>query len=121
MKILRTAVFITLIWFPLAWAQAEDYTQEQWVGYVNRTFPGVFCGVDQYFRKCFEADEAECKDRVLSVIEECIEKSILEIPEELSFDQRRHWGSVIEKCVEKDYVSSYADFLIDSDECKGAR
>jgi len=121
MKILRTAIYIMVIWFPFGWAQAEDYTQEQWVDYVYRTLPGAFCGADQYFRQCFEADEAECKDRVLSVLEDCIDRSIPEIPEVLSFDQRRHWGSVIEKCLEKDYVSNYGDFLIDSEQCKGAR
>ena len=121
MKILCTAIFVMVIWFPLGGAQAEDYTQEQWVDYIYRTFPGVFCGADQYFVQCFEADENECKDRLLGVIEECIEKSILEMPEVLSFDQRRHWGSVVEKCVENDYASNYADFLIDTEQCKAPR
>ena len=121
MKILRKAIFIMVILFPLALAQAEDYTQEQWVAFINQSFPSFFCGTDQFFRECFGADEDECKDRVISLIEGCIENNILEIPEVLPFDERRRWGAIIEKCVEKEYVSTYADFLIDSDQCKSFR
>jgi hypothetical protein len=112
-------VFIGAIFFSLfSLSYAADLTQDQWVSFMVRNLPSVFCQPGQFYIDCYEVTKEECVDAASSATEACIDNRLQELPEIFTYKESRHWGSIIEKCVDQEYSSTYIDQKKDTEECK---
>ena len=118
---LRSVIIFVLIVFPFSQAQARDLTQEQWIEFMTKNLPTVFCDPSQYYRECFEVTQEECKDMVTLFIGNCIDKNIMAMPETFDLKESRTWGSILEKCVDEIYVNTYTNLRIDNEYCSSIK
>ena len=121
MNFLRNVIFITTFLFLYSLAQAGDLTQEQWIDYMTKNLPIVFCNPNQYYRECFEFTQEECRENITFAIENCIDKNLDQMPEMFTIKSSRKWGSILEKCVDEEYVNTYSDQRIDNEYCRSIR
>ena len=114
-------MIIMIIVFPLSLAKTADLTQEQWINFMINSLPAVFCNPSQYYRECFEVIQDECKDTVTFAVINCIVNNVIEIPATFDLKESRKWGSIIEKCVDQEYVDNHANQRIDNEYCNSIK
>lgn len=118
MNLLRNSVFFLAISLLFTPACAGDLTQERWISIMIRNLPKVFCAKDQFYRVCYDVSQEDCLDAVAQATADCIDENLSLLPEAFAYKDIRHWGPVIENCIDKDYIETYVDFYVDSEECK---
>ena len=121
MNFLRTVIFTVTILFSFSLAHAGDLTQEQWIDYMTVNLPKVYCKSDQNYRVCYDVTQEECADTVSSTAQDCTDKKTDELPFVFTFKESRHWGSIIEKCIEAVYDETFAEQRIDGENCGDIR
>ena len=71
-------------------------SRTQWVERYEKTMVDLMCKPEQYFRTCFDVDEATCRSLAKRALEDCIPKATL--PDELDEQQGRTAGGEIGSC-----------------------
>lgn len=118
MIFLRIVILAMVVLFLFSPLQAGEQTQEQWVEYMTQNLPSVFCNPNQYYRECYEITQEECKEAISDIAEGCIDKNIENLPDIFTIKESRHWGPLLEKCIDEEYSRLYSDQRIDSQYCK---
>ena len=118
MNLLSKGVFLFVLIFSFSVSHAADLTQDQWISFMTKNMPTVFCKPDQYYLDCYEVAKEECKDTVAFAVQACIANHIRELPDSFSYKESRHWGAIIEKCVDEEYSRTFSNQKKDTPECK---
>ena len=124
LKQVLIALFFIGILAAVANASENKWTiyKDQWIEDVLTDFPKKFCGSDQYFSQCYDVDQGECEDAVMSACKACIDKYKDVIPDILTQPQDgRHWSQVISQCAGNVYDAALKDKKKKSAKCGDLR
>ena len=99
-------------------AYADEISKDVWMDSISTALPIKACQSKQYFRQCFDVNQVECENTVLSATRICLEKYKDKIPNPLNQPvDGKHWGSVIGKCAGGAYEMVFNESRIDSKNC----
>ena len=99
-------------------SHAADLLQDQWINFMTQNMPALFCKSDQYYRYCYEVTKEECEDTAAFAVQACIANHLQELPDIFTYAESRHWGAIIEKCVDEEYSQTFSNQKKDTPECK---
>ena len=118
MFFLRIVLLVMVVLFTFSPLQAGEQTQDQWTKYMTQNLPSVFCSPNQYYRECYDISQEDCKEAISDIAEACIDQNIENMPDVFTIKESRHWGPLIEKCIDEEYSRLNSDQRIDSQYCK---
>ena len=97
MRTVRVVVILAAAVLGLTGALAGcKQSREKWIEKFEAAMPDALCESHQYFRQCFEIDEATCKRTAAEEVHKCM--STVTIPAELDRDDGGRLGQQIGSC-----------------------
>ena len=118
MNRLLRSIFLFGLLLSFSISSAADLTQDQWINFMTKNMPALFCKPDQYYRDCYEVTKEECEDTAAFAVQACITNHMQELPDIFSYEESRRWGGIIEKCVDEEYSRTFSNQKKDTEECK---
>lgn len=116
-NLLSKGAFLIIVIGFFSVCHAADLTQDRWTDFMTKNMPALFCKPDQYYLDCYEVTKEECEETAAFAVEACISTHLQELPDIFSYEESRRWGSIIEKCVDAEYIRTFGNQKKDTPEC----
>jgi len=117
MNLLSKEVFLFILICSFSIGQAADLTQDQFVNFMTKNMPALFCKPGQYYLDCYEVVKEACEDTAAFAVDACISNHMQELPDIFTYDESRKWGGIIENCVDAEYSRAFSNQKKDTQEC----
>lgn len=93
-------------------------TAAEWRATSEPLLVEAFCGPEQYFRVCFDLDEALCRATAAETVKRCFDSA--EIPDPIDEPAARRLGSQIGECAGGAYDNAMAPKKKNTPKCNDA-
>ena len=109
---------ILLVWCNLSFAQTKELSREEWFSNLLKDVGASICS-QQEFKKCHDLTEAQCLNRVQSMMLECYADEIENIPTIIKDPETAVAAvSKLGKCFEPKFSDDIKDYRRKTEECK---
>lgn len=80
-----------------------------WLSRMKELLPAQLCGSDEYFLKCFDIDQAGCKQFSEIYLTACLDQIAPKLPTKLSTIDGQKWGQMMGRCTHDLFNKFMAD------------
>ncbi|MGE4350317.1 MAG: hypothetical protein AB7D28_11220 [Candidatus Berkiella sp.] len=80
-----------------------------WLSRMKELLPTQLCGTDEYFLKCFDIDQAGCKQFSEIYLTACLDQIAPKLPTKLSTADGQKWGQMMGRCTHDLFNKFMAD------------
>jgi hypothetical protein len=97
---------------------AQEMPKEMWSAQMRTGLTHAFCSSEQYFRKCFNVQETQCRTVVAEATDACLKQFDSKIPARLKLPaDGQHWGSQVGMCAGNAYEVALIKQRINTAKC----
>ncbi|MCS5709597.1 hypothetical protein CC99x_011890 [Candidatus Berkiella cookevillensis] len=80
-----------------------------WLSRMKELLPAQLCGADEYFLKCFDIEQASCKQFSEIYLTACLDQIAPKLPAKLSTTDGQKWGQMMGRCTHDLFNKFMAD------------
>ncbi len=105
MRIFKILILGLMIFPALGFGEPSPETdstvmaKEQWVEFYAEQLPNQICAADGYLRSCYELSQLQCLKQATSFMEACMDKAMMQMPDQLDLALSTQWAKVNTFCV----------------------
>lgn len=87
----------------------ESIDKYVWLGRMKKLLPMQLCSTNEYFLRCFEIDEATCKQFTEIYLTACLDQISPKLPAEMATEDGQKWGQMMGHCTHDLFNKFMAD------------
>lgn len=77
---------------------AEDPSKAAWIIHMQTHLPSELCKETLYFRRCFEVTSEECLSTTETLLQACLNNTVVGLPATLTPEEGAKWGLLVSRC-----------------------